>query len=716
MVKVYTTELAGRELSLEFGKYCGQANGSVIVRLGDTVVMVNATASEKPREGQDFFPLSVDFEEKMYSVGKIPGGFIKREGRPSEKATLTSRLIDRPLRPLFNKGMRNDVQVVATVLSVEYDVPPDIPAMIGASAAIAVSDIPWGGPIAGVSVGLVDGEVVINPNLAQREVSKLNLTVAGTDEAVLMVEAGAKEISEADMLRAILTGHEEIKKLVAFQKQIVAEIGKPKKDFPVFETGADVKEAVRADFYGRCEWVFEAFDRHERGDREKIVSQEAHEKYAEQFEGRMNEVDDALYYLDKEIMRKKILEQGVRPDGRSLTQIRPIWCETGVLPRTHGTGVFTRGETQVMSIATLAPMSEVQVIEGLGTETSERYMHNYNMPPYSTGEAGRLKSPGRREIGHGALAKRALEPVIPPVDEFPYAIRVVSEVLSSNGSTSQASVCGSTLALMDAGVPIKAPVAGVAMGLIKDAENGKVAVLTDIQGLEDFLGDMDFKVAGTMNGITAIQMDIKIKGIDEAILRQALSQALDGRLFILGKMLETLPQPREHLSAYAPKIVRFTINPDKIREVIGPGGKMINKIIDETGVKIDIEDDGSVYIATPDEAAAAKARRIIEGIAKDIEVGEVYTGKVVRMMNFGVFVELLPGKDGMVHISKLAKGRVEKCEDVVKIGDELEVKVAEIDAQGRINLVRNDIEYDNTDMPRRSAPGQRPPRRDANRR
>ena len=450
--------------------------------------------------------------------------------------------------------------------------------------------------------------------------------------------------------------------------------------------------------------------------REGQVKQEAHELYAERFEGRLNEVDDALYYLNKEIMRTKILEQGVRPDGRSLTQIRPIWCETGVLPRVHGSGVFTRGETQVLSIATLAPVSEAQVIEGLGTETSERYMHNYNMPPYSTGEAGRLKSPGRREIGHGALAKRALEPVIPSVDEFPYAIRVVSEVLSSNGSTSQASVCGSTLALMDAGVPIKAPVAGVAMGLIKDAHSDKVAVLTDIQGLEDFLGDMDFKVAGTMNGITAIQMDIKIKGIDEAILRQALSQALDGRLFILGKMLEVLPQPREHLSAYAPKIIRFTINPDKIREGIGPGGKMINKIIDETGVKIDIDDDGSVYIATPDEAAAAKARRIIEGIAKDIEVGEVYTGKVVRMMNFGVFVELLPGKDGMVHISKLAKGRVEKCEDVVKIGDELEVKVAEIDSQGRINLVRNDIEYDNAEMPRRSAPGQRPPRRDANRR
>ena len=716
MYKVYTTELAGRKLSLEFGKYCGQANGSVIVRLGDTVVMVNATAAEKPREGQDFFPLSVDFEEKMYAVGKLPGGFIKREGRPSEKATLTSRLIDRPLSPLFNKGIRNDVQVVATVLSVEQDVTPDIPAMIGASAALAVSDIPWAGPIAGVNVGLVDGEVVINPTVAQREVSKLNLTVAGTDEAVLMVEAGAKEISEEDMLRAILTGHEEIKKIVAFQKEIVAEIGKEKREFPVFETGEDVKEVVRADFLGRIEWAFEAFDRHERSDREKVVENEAHEKYAERFEGRMGEVDDALYYLKKEVMRRKIIEQGVRPDGRTLTQIRPIWCEAGVLPRTHGSGVFTRGETQVMSIATLAPVSEAQVIEGLGVETSERYMHNYNFPPYSTGEAGRLKSPGRREIGHGALAKRALEPVIPPVDEFPYAIRVVSEVLSSNGSTSQASVCGSTLALMDAGVPIKAPVAGVAMGLIKDVESGKVAVLTDIQGLEDFLGDMDFKVAGTMNGITAIQMDIKIKGIDEAILRQALSQALDGRLFILGKMLETLPQPRAELSPYAPKIVSFMINPEKIAEVIGPRGKMINKIIEETGVKIDIEDDGSVFIATSDAQAAAKARRLIEGIAKDVEVGEVYTGKVVRMMNFGVFVELLPGKDGMIHISKLAKGRVEKCEDVVKIGDELEVKVVEIDSQGRVNLIRNDIEYDNTEMPRRSAPGQRPPRRDANRR
>ena len=715
MHKVYETQLAGRPLKFEFGKYCGLANGSVFVHYGDTVVMVNATCSEKPREGMDFFPLSVDFEEKMYSVGKIPGGFIKREGRPSEKATLTSRLIDRPLRPLFDKGMRNDVQVVATVLSVDPDLPPEIPAMLGSSVALCVSDIPFGGPTGSVLVGHVDGELVLCPNEEQRKRSDLHLTVAGTKDAVLMVEAGAKEVSEELMLKAILFAHEEIKRLVAFQEQIVAEIGKPKLDLPIVKTGEDVTAAVREKFYDRCVWSFDTFDRHERQAREDQVKAEAHEAFAEQFEGRMSEVDDALYYLDKEIMRKKILDDGVRPDGRTLRQVRPIWCETGILPRPHGSAVFTRGETQVLSVVPLGAVGDAQALEGLSSETSKRYMHQYNFPPYSTGEAGRLKSPGRREIGHGALAERALEPVIPPESEFPYAIRVVSEVLSSNGSTSQASVCGSTLSLMDAGVPIKAPVAGAAMGLIKDAESGRVAVLTDIQGLEDFLGDMDFKVAGTMNGITAIQMDIKIKGIDEPILRQALAQALEARLHILGKMLEVLPQPRESLSPYAPKIIRFQINPEKIGEVVGPRGKMINKIIEETGVKIDIEDDGSVYISTPDEAAATKARRMIEGIAKDIEVGEVYTGKVVRIMTFGVFVELLPGKDGMVHISKLANGRVEKCEDVVSIGDELEVRVAEIDAQGRINLVRNDITYDQNG-PARPPVGGRPPRRDAQRR
>lgn len=691
--KVFTTELAGRPLSIEFGKYAQQAAGSAFVRYGDTVVMVNATMSEQAREGVDFFPLSVDFEEKQYSVGKIPGGFIKREGRPTEKATLTCRLIDRPLRPLFPKGMRNDVQVVATCLSVDKDIPPEVPAMIGSSAALSVSNIPWGGPTGTVVVGCVDGELVVNPDEVQRAKSSLHLTVSGTKDAVLMVEAGANEVSEELMLKAILHAHEEIKKVVAFIEGIQAEIGKEKSEVKLVVTGDDVKAAVREYAYDKCCYVFDTADRQERQTREAALKAECAEHFAEQFEGRLSEVSDALYYLNKEIMRKKILEQGIRPDGRGLTDVRPIWCETGVLPRAHGSAIFTRGETQALTVTTLGSMSDVQMLDGLGTEDSKRYMHHYNMPPYATGEAGRMKSPGRREIGHGALAERALLPVIPTEEEFPYALRLVSEILSSNGSSSMASVCGSTLSLMDAGVPIKSPVAGVAMGLIKDAENGNVAVLTDIQGLEDFLGDMDFKVAGTVKGITAIQMDIKIAGIDRGILEKALSQALAGRLHILKVMLETLGQPREHLSKYAPKIVRFTINPEKIREVIGPGGKMINKIIGETGVKIDIEDDGRVFIATPDEAAAAKARRIIEGIAKDVEVGDVYLGKVVRIMNFGAFIELTPGKDGMLHISKMADHRVEKVEDVMNIGDEIEVKVNEIDSQGRVNLVRNDITY-----------------------
>ena len=705
--KIYTTELGGKPLSLEFGKYAQQAGGSVLVRYGDTVVLVCATMSAKAREGIDFFPLSCDFEEKLYSVGRIPGGFIKREGRPTEKATLTSRLIDRPLRPLFPKGMRNDVHVVATVLSVDTNIPPDVPAMIGSSAALCVSDIPFAGPTGAVTVGLVDGEFVITPNDIQREQSALHLTVAGTKDAVMMVEAGANEVSEETMLKAILLAHEEIKKLVALQETIAAEIGKEKAEVVMATTGEDVVAAVREYAYDRSRWVFETFDRHERQAREEQVKKETIEHFAETFEGREQEIADALYNINKEIMRARILGEGVRPDGRALTQVRPIWCEAGLLPRPHGSAVFTRGETQVLTVATLGAMGEVQILDGIAPEESKRYMHHYNFPAYSTGEAGRSRSPGRREIGHGALAERALLPMIPNEAEFPYAIRLVSEVLGSNGSTSQASVCGSTLALMDAGVPIKAPVAGVAMGLIKDAESGKVAVLTDIQGLEDFLGDMDFKVAGTQNGITAIQMDIKIKGIDEPILRQALAQALEGRLHILGEMLKVLPAPREHLSPYAPKIIRFAINPEKISEVIGPRGKMINKIIAETGVKIDIEDDGSVYIATPDEDAANTARRMIEAIAKDVEVGDVYRGKVVRMMSFGVFVEFLPGKDGMIHISKLANGRVEKCEDVVKIGDELEVRVAEIDSQGRINLVRNDIVYENNEPVRRPPMGNR---------
>ena len=722
MDKKYSMELAGRTLTLEFGRYAQQANGSVLVRYGDTVVLVCATAAAQPRPGMDFFPLSVEFEEKLYSVGKIPGGFIKREGRPTEKAILTSRLIDRPIRPLFPKGMRNDVQVVATVLSVDTNQPPEIPAMIGSSVALSISDIPFAGPTGAVNVGLVDGEYVINPNDEQRAASDLNLTVSGTKDAVMMVEAGANEVTEEVMLKGILLAHEEIKKLVAFQEQIVAEIGKPKREFPLELVGDDIKEAVRTFSYDRMVWAFDTFERYEREAREAVVTQEAHAEFDAQFEGREREIDDALYAIKKEIMRGKILDAGVRPDGRALTEVRPIWCETGILPRTHGSAVFTRGQTQVMTVVTLGAMGDVQVLDGLSNEDTKRYMHHYNFPPYSTGEAKPMRGPGRREIGHGALAERALEPMIPSEEEFPYAIRLVSEVMSSNGSTSQASVCGSTLSLMDAGVPIKRPVAGAAMGLITASDDsGKVAILTDIQGLEDFLGDMDFKVAGTTEGITAIQMDIKIKGIDEPILRQALRQAHDARMFILGKMLECLPEPRDHMSKYAPKITRFTINPEKIREVIGPGGKMINKIIAETGVKIDIEDDGRVYISTPDEEASARARSMIEGIAKDPQVGDVFRGKVVRIMQFGAFVEFAPGKDGLVHISKLADKRVEKVEDVVNIGDELEVRVAEIDSQGRINLVRNDITYTNNEMPVRRPPrpsfgdrDRRPPRRPNN--
>ncbi len=714
--KAYSMEFAGHQLTLEFGKYAQQAGGSVVVRYGETVVLVNATASDKPREGMDFFPLSVDFEEKQYAVGKIPGGFIKREGRPTEKATLTCRLIDRPLRPLFNKGIRNDVQVVATTLSVEPDLPPEFPAMLGSSVALAVSNIPWGGPTGAVMIGRVNGELIMNPNEEQRAESDMNLTVAGTKDAIMMVEAGAKEVSEDAMMDAILYAHEGIKELVAFQEKIVAEIGKEKSNFPIVTTGDDVRTAVREYAYDKAVYTFETYVRKERQAREEEVKKDVLAHFADIFPGRESEVADALYYLNKEVMRRKILDKGIRPDGRKVDEVRPIWCEVGVLPRAHGSAVFTRGETQALTVTTLGSVSEAQQLDGLSNEESKRYIHQYNMPSYATGEAGRLRSPNRREIGHGALAERALVPVIPTEEEFPYAMRLVSEILSSNGSSSMASVCGSTLSLMDAGVPIHAPVAGVAMGLIQDAETGKIAVLTDIQGLEDFLGDMDFKVAGTMNGITAIQMDIKIKGINREILSHALEQALKGRLHILGIMLDTLGRPRETLSKYAPKIIQFTINPEKIREVIGPGGKMINKIIAETGVKIDIEDDGRVFISTPDSVAATKARHIIEGIAKDIEVGDVFIGKVVRIMNFGAFLELAPGKDGMLHISKLDNKRVEKVEDVVKIGDELEVKVCEIDSQGRINLIRNDIQYDNPSFSRAPAGERtRPPRRDGRR-
>ena len=717
----YTMDFAGRPLTFEFGRYAELAAGSVLLRYGDTVVMVNVTYSETPREGQDFFPLSVDFEEKQYAAGKIPGGFIKRETRPTEKAILTCRLIDRPIRPLFPKGIRNDVQVVATVLSVDVDNPPDVPAMIGSSVALSISDVPWGGPTGSVTVGRVNGQFVINPNEKERALSDLHLTVSGTKDAIMMVEAGANELSEDVMLEGIMKAHEVIKELVAFQEKIIAEIGKPKREFPLFITGDDIKAAVREYAFDKIKWSFDTTVRQERQQREDEVKEDVMAHFAEIFAGRLSEVGDAIYSLNKEVMRRKILDEGIRPDGRGTTEVRPIWCEVGVLPRTHGSAVFTRGQTQALTVTTLGSLREVQILDGLSNEDSKRYIHHYNMPPYATGEAGRMRAPGRREIGHGALAERALEPMIPNEADFPYALRLVSEVLSSNGSSSMASVCGSTLSLMDAGVKIKAPVAGVAMGLIKDDKSDKVSVLTDIQGLEDFLGDMDFKVAGTMNGITAIQMDIKIKGIDESILRQALKQALDGRLHILKIMLDTLAQPREQLSRYAPKIVTFMINPDKIREVIGPGGKMINKIIADTGVKIDIDDDGRVAIATPDDEAAAKARKIIEGIAKDVEAGAVYQGRVVRVMsNLGAFVELLPGKDGLLHISKLSNERVDKVEDVLNVGDEVEVKVQEIDSQGRVNLIRNDIVYERKafsprpqgDSSSSSHAGGRPPRRD----
>ena len=697
--KIFKTTVGGREMTVEIGAYCGQANGSCIVRCGDTVVMVNATMAKEPREGMDYFPLSVDYEEKMYAVGKIPGGFKKREGRASDKAILTARLIDRPIRPLFPKGMYNDVSVVATVLSVDTNIPPEVFGMIGSSIALSISDIPFAGPTGSVVVGLVDGEYVINPDSAQRAKSKLHLSLSGTRDAIMMVEAGADVVTEKEMLGAILFGHEEIKKIVAFIDGIVAEVGKPKIDIELETIPDDINEAVRAYADKKMDYVLESFDRTERDRREDELNVDVLAHFADDFNDvakKTKFILDSLYYLKKEKVRAKILDGGVRPDGRSLTDIRPIWCEVGLLPRAHGSAVFTRGQTQAMTIATLGTISEVQKLEGLDDEYYKRYMHQYNMPGYSTGEAKPLRSPGRREIGHGALAERALEPVLPSEEEFPYAIRTVSEILSSNGSTSQASVCGSTLSLMDAGVPIKAPVAGIAMGLIKDADHHRVAVLSDIQGLEDFLGDMDFKVAGTAEGITAIQMDIKIKGIDEEILTKALEQARKGRLFILDKMLSVLPAPRKELSKWAPKIVSFSIDPDKIRDVIGSGGKTINKIIDETGVKIDINDEGQIFIASNDMDAIAKARTIVENIVRDVEVGDVYEGKVVKIMEndkgqFGASVNFAPGKDGMIHISKLSKERVDKVTDVVNVGDIVLVKVIKIDEKHRVDLRLKEI-------------------------
>lgn len=683
---IFETEIGGKKVTVETGRYCEQADGTCWVKCGETVIMVNVTMAEQPRPGIDFFPLGVDFEEKMYSVGKIPGGFKKREGRPSDKAILTSRLIDRPLRPLFPKGFFNDVSVVATALSIDPDVAPEPLAMLGSSFALTISGIPFAGPTGSVNVALIDGKYIANPNNEEREKSRMSLTVSGTRDAVLMVEAGAKEVTEEEMLGGIMFAHDIIKKLVDFQLKAKEEIGKAPKEVEYYVIDKELEDAVRAYASEKLDYALDTFDRQERQTRQDEVDKDVKEHFAETFPEKEREIGDVLYKMTKEKVRAKILNNGIRPDGRKLTDIRPIWCDAGVLPRVHGTGVFTRGQTQVLTTLTLGTISDAQKLEGLDDEEVKRYVHHYNMPPYSTGEARQLKSPGRREIGHGALAERALEPVIPSEEEFPYALRLVSEVLSSNGSSSMASVCGSTLALMDGGVQIKAPVAGIAMGLIKDDESGKVAVLSDIQGLEDFLGDMDFKVAGTTKGITAIQMDIKIKGIDENILRTALEQARQGRLYILDKMLAVIDKPRAEISKYAPKIITFTINPDKIKDVIGSGGKTINKIIEETGVKIDIEDDGQVFIATPNSDMAEKAKQIILNIAEDLEVGKIYSGKVARIMNFGAFVDIAPGKEGMIHISKLSSKRVEKVEDVVNIGDEVEVEVIKIDNKGRVDL------------------------------
>lgn len=692
MHRIFETEIAGRKLTVETGKYAEQAGGNCLVRCGGTAVMVNATVAKAPRDGVDFLPLSIEFEEKLYAVGKIPGGFIKREGRPTEKAILTCRLIDRPLRPLFPKGFYNDVQVIATVLSVEQDIQPDILGMIGSSIALSISNAPFMGPIGAVAVGMIDGEYILNPDVEQREKSRLALTVAGTSEAVMMVEAGANEVTEEEMLGAILFAHEEIKKIVSFISGIQAEIGKPKMEVVIHQPDAELNEKVRAWAYDKVVWQMDTFDRTERENRTEQVKAEAIALFAGDNADVAKDVDAILYQMTKEVMRSKITNDKIRPDGRALDEIRPIWSEVGILERPHGSAVFTRGQTQVMTIATLGTISEAQTLDGLTLEESKRYMHQYNMPPYSTGETRPVRSPGRREIGHGALAERALLPVLPTEEEFPYCMRLVSEVISSNGSTSQASICASTLALMDAGVPIKKPVAGVAMGLIKDPETGNISILTDIQGLEDFLGDMDFKVAGTRDGITAIQMDIKIKGIDREILTRALEQARRGRMFILDKMAETIAEPRPDLSPYAPRIITFQINPDKIREVIGSGGKTINGIIAQTGVKIDIEDDGTVFIASPDQAAAAEAKRIIDGIVKDIEVGDVYLGKVVGIKEFGAFINLKPGTDGLLHISRMAKERVNKVEDVMNLNDQVLVRVIDIDAKtGKISLTRKDL-------------------------
>lgn len=688
MFKVFKKEIAGRTLEVEVGKLAQLSNGSCLLKYGKTAVLVNACASKSPREGIDFFPLSVDYEEKMYAAGKIPGGFIKREGRPSENAILTSRLIDRPIRPLFPDGYRNDVQIIATVLSVDIDCTPDIVAMLGSSIALSISDIPFQGPTASVHVGLVDGSLRINPTSDERERSSLDLVVSGTKDAVMMIEAGANEVTEAQMLEAILFAHEEIKNIVSFIEEIAAEIGKEKQAVATLEINEDFETEVRAYATIRISEAIRTVEKLERNAKIELANEETINYFYDKYQEDLNlkQVHTILDSILKEETRNLILYDKKRPDDRQHDEIRPISCEVDLLPKTHGSGLFTRGQTQVLSIVTLGAIGDVQILDGLGKEESKRYMHHYNFPPYSVGETKMLRSPGRREIGHGALAERALEPMIPSQDDFPYAIRVVSEVLASNGSSSQASVCGSTLSLLDAGVPLKDMVAGIAMGLVKEGD--AVAILSDIQGMEDHLGDMDFKVAGTAKGITAIQMDIKIKGIDEPILKDALEQARVGRLYILNKMKEAISSPRPELSPYAPRMLKMKIHPDKIREVIGSGGKTINKIIEDTGVKIDIENDGTIFIAAQTQEAGELALSIINNIVREPEIGDIFKGKVIKLMNFGAFVEILPGKEGLVHISNLAHERVNKVEDVLAVGDEIDVKVIEIDQQGKVSLSR----------------------------
>lgn len=683
--------LGGRPLSLETGRLAKQANAAVTVRYGDTVVLCTVTASSEPKD-LDFFPLTVNYEERLYAVGKIPGGFIKREGRPSEKAILSSRLTDRPIRPLFPEGFRNDVQIANLVMSVDQDCSPEIAAMIGTSAALTISDVPFNGPIGGVIVGRVDGQFIINPTVEQEQLTDIYVVVAGTKDAIMMVEAEGNEVPEDVMLEAIMFGHDEIKGIVAKIEELQAISGKPKMEVKLHSVDAGVNADVRAFASDRLVEAIRIPEKHARQDAIDAVNSDAVAHFEAQYAdspGLLADVKEVLYDIVKEEVRRLITHDKVRPDGRSLDEIRPIECDVALLPRTHGSGLFTRGQTQALSVCTLGAMGDVQILDGISPEETKRFMHHYNFPPFSVGEARPLRPPGRREIGHGALGERALSKVIPSEAEFPYTIRLVSEVLESNGSTSQASICASTLAMMDAGVPIKAPVAGIAMGLIKDGDH--FSILSDIQGMEDHLGDMDFKVAGTAAGVTAIQMDIKIDGIDRSILQQALEQARIGRLFILDKMTAVLSESRTSLSQYAPKILTLRINPDKIRDVIGAGGKIINKIIEETGVKIDIEQDGMVFIASSNEEMNQKAKAIIEGIVKEVVVGEVYLGTVKRIEKFGVFVEILPNKDGLVHISQLSTERVAKCEDVVSIGDQITVKVTEIDQQGRINLSRKAV-------------------------